>query len=64
MSRHAKVKQAIKLFSQVLDSIREKVTDNEKSQIVKIDLQRILAWFKTDNFQHNLDLLSTARKQF
>ena len=58
-----KLGQAINLFSQVLNSIREKFSDNEISQIVENDLRRILAWFIIDNFQHNLDLISTERKK-
>ena len=44
------------LLSQFLYSIRETFTDNELSQIIKTDPQRILAWFIIDCFQHNLDL--------
>ena len=38
--------------------------DNDISQNVKHDLQKILAWFIIDSFIHNLDLISLARKNF
>ena len=41
-SRHAKVRHKINLFSQLLDSFCETLTQNEKSQIVKVDLKKIL----------------------
>ena len=63
-SLHAVVKQEINLYSQFLDSIRKTLTDNEISQIVEVDLQRIVTWFIIDYFVLNLDLLSTARKSF
>ena len=50
------------LLSQFLDSIRETLTDTEKSQLMKTDLQRILLWFIIDCFQHNLDLIVKSRK--
>ena len=37
---------------------------NGISQHVKRDLQRIPAWFIIDDFVHNLDLISTSRKNF
>ena len=61
-SRHAIERRKINLFSQFLDLIRKTLTDNELSQMKKMDLQRILAWFMIDYFQHNLDLISQARK--
>ena len=63
-SRHAKLRQEINLFLQFSDSIRTTLIDNEKTQVVKVDLQRFLAWFIIIYFQHNLCLISTARKNF
>ena len=51
-------------FLQFSDSIRETLTDNDISQIVKVDLQRIQAWFIIDCFVHNIDLISTASNSF
>ena len=51
-------------FSDISNTIREKVASNEVSQNVKHDLQKILAWFIIDCFSHNIDLISQARKQF
>ena len=56
------MRKEIKFFSRFLDSVRETLTDNENSQILKIDPQRILSWFIIHHFQHNLELFSTARK--
>ena len=42
----------------------QKFTNNDISQNVKNDLQKILAWFIIDYFVHNLDLISLAGKSF
>ena len=57
ISRHAIERQETNLFSGFLKSIREALTHNEISQVVKVDLQRILAWFIVDYFVHNVDLI-------
>ena len=63
-SRHTIVRQEICIFSKFSNTIRESLTSNEISQSVKHDLQKILAWFIIDNFAHNIDLISLARKKF
>ena len=42
----------------------KKLSNNEVSQNVKQDLQKILAWFIIDYFTHNIDLIALARKTF
>ena len=61
-SRYPIVRQDINLFSQFIHSIRETFTDNDISQLVNVDLQRILAWFIKEYFVHKKELISTARK--
>ena len=63
-SRHPAVKQGISFFSKFLNTIRENLTNNDISQNVKQDLQKILAWFIIDYFVHKLDLISLARNNF
>ena len=63
-SRHTAVGQEITTFSKLLSTIRENLTNNEISQNVKHDLQKLLAWFINDYFAHNRDLISVARKNF
>ena len=63
-SKHTKVRQEITLFSTFLHIIKENFTKDEVSQHTKHDLQKILAWFITDYFIHNIDLISQARKNF
>ena len=46
----------------ILKCLRETFTDNEVSQINKDQLLIILIWFIIYYFQHNLDLISQARK--
>ena len=50
ISRHAIVRQELNAFLLFLISIRETLTNNEKSKIVKVDLQKVLAWFKIEYF--------------
>ena len=52
MSWHAKVRQETNLFSRFLGSIRKTLTENDLSQFLNLDLQRILEWFILDYFQH------------
>ena len=40
------------------------LTDSEISQIIQIDLQKILTWFIIQYFQHNSNLILLARKIF
>ena len=63
-SRHTAVRQVISIFSKILNTIRENLTNNDISQNVKHDLRKILAWFIIDFSVHNLDLISLARKSF
>ena len=62
LSRHAIVRRKINIT--VLDSIRETRTDNQISQINKVDLQKILVLFIIDFVQYKLDLILQARKKF
>ena len=59
-----KVRNKIAAFSAFLNTIREKFSNNEISQNVKHDLQKILAWFIIDYFTHKIDLIAQARKSF
>ena len=63
-SKHTKVRNEIALFSTFLHIIKENFTKDDVSQHTKHDLQKILAWFITDYFTQNLDLISQARKNF
>ena len=47
-----------------MNTIRETLSNNEVSQNVKHDLQKILSWFIIDYFTNNNDLISQARKNF
>ena len=63
-SKHTKVRNEITSFSSFLHIIRKNFTKEDVSQNTKYDLLKILAWFIIDNFTHNLDLISHARKNF
>ena len=63
-SKHIRVRHEITLLSNFLNIIKENFTKDDVSQHTKHDLQKILAWFLIDYFTHNLDLISTARKNF
>ena len=63
-SKHTKVRNEITAFLTFLNIIRENFTNNDVSQNIKHDLQKILAWFIKDYFTHNLDLIAQARKNF
>ena len=63
-SRHTNVRKEIAAFSAFLNTIRENFSNNEISPNVKHDLQKILAWFIIDYFNHNIDLIAQARKNF
>ena len=63
-SKQKKVRNEIAAFSTFLNAIREKFTNNDVSQNIKHDLQKILAWFTIDYFTHNIDLIEQARKTF
>ena len=63
-SKHTKVRNKIAAFSTFLNAIRENFTNDDVSQNNKHDLQKILAWFTTDYFTHNIDLIEQARKTF
>ena len=64
VSRHTIVRQETHILSKLLNAIREDLTKNEITQLVKHDFQKILAWFIIDYFSHNLDLIEQARKNF
>ena len=61
-SRHTNVKNEIAAFPAFLNTIRENFSNNEISPNVKHDLQKILAWFIIDYFNHIIDLIAQARK--
>ena len=63
-SRHTNVRIEVTAFSAFLNTIRENFSNNETSQNVKHDLQKILASFIFDYFTHNIDLIAQARKIF
>ena len=63
-SRHTTVRQEICIFSKFLKTICKNFTSTEISQIVKHDLQKILAWFIKDCFVHNIDLIALSGKSF
>ena len=63
-SRHTIERQEIHIFSKFLNAIREDLTKNEITQHVRHDLQKILAWFIIDCFNHNIDLIEQKRKSF
>ena len=56
------MRNEIAKFSKFLNTIRENLTSNETSLHVKHDLQKIVAWFITDYFTHNIALIAQARK--
>ena len=64
ISRHTIVQQEIDIFSNFLNAIREDLTKNVIIQHVRHDLQKVLAWFINDYFNHNIDLIAQARKNF
>ena len=61
-SKHTKVRNEIIAFSTFLNAIRENFTNNDVSQNIKYDLQKILAWVTIDYFTHNIDLIEQAKK--
>ena len=61
-SRHTNVRNEFAAFSAFLNTIRKNFSNNEISPNIKHDLQKILAWFRIDNFAHNFDLIAEARK--
>ena len=61
-SRHTNVRNEIAAFSAFLNTIPENFSNNDISPNVKHDLQKILAWFIIDYFNHNIDLIAQARK--
>ena len=63
-SRHTIVRQEIHTISKFLNAIRENLTNDQITQNVKHELQKILAWFIIDYFSHNIDLIEQARKNF
>ena len=60
----SKTKTKKKFFLTISDAIRDALTANGMSHIIKVDLQRILAWYILDYFQHTLDLVLQATKNF
>ena len=63
-SRHTIVRQVKHIFSKILIAIWENLTNDQITQNVKHDSQKILAWFIIDYFSHNVDLKEQARKTF
>ena len=63
-SRHTNLRNEIAAFSAFLNAIGENFSNNDISQNVKHDLQKILACFIIDYFTHNVDLIAQARKNF
>ena len=63
-SRHTNVRNEIAAFSAFLNTIRKSFSNKEISPNVKHDLQKILAWFIIDYFNHNIDLIAQAKKFF
>ena len=63
-SRHSTIRHEINIFSKFLDSTRESLINNETSQNVKPDLQKISALFVIDYFVHNIDFIAQSRKSF
>ena len=63
-SRHTIVRQEIQIFSKFLNAIREDITKKDTTQHVSHDIQKILAWFITDYFDHNIGLIAHVRKNF
>ena len=63
-SRHTIVRQEIHIISKFLNAIREYLTNNDITQYVKHDLQKILAWFIIDSFSPYIDLIAQARENF
>ena len=63
-SRHTILRQEIHIFSKFLHEIRENRTNDQITQNVEHDSQKILAWFKMEYFGYIIDLIEQARKQF
>ena len=61
-SRHTIVRQEIHILSKFLHAFRENLINDQITQKVEHDLQKILAWFIINNFGHNIDLIEQARK--
>ena len=58
------IRTEINPFARLLNSIREKLTDKENSQIIKVDLQKISAWFIIDYFHYIFDLMKQSKEEF
>ena len=63
-SNYTKVRNEIVAFSTFLNAIPENFTNYDVSENTKLDLQKILVWFISDYFTHNIDLIEQARKTF
>ena len=63
-SRQTVVREEIHIFSKFLNTIRENLTNDQTTQNVQHDLQKILVWFIIDFFSHNTDLIEQVRKNF
>ena len=63
-TRYSTVIEEVCIFSNFLNTIRENLIIHEISQNVKLDLQKIIAWFIIDYFVHNIDLIALSRKNF
>ena len=63
-SRNTILRQKIHIFLNFLYAILENLANDQITQNVKRDLQKILAWFIIDYFSHNLDLIEQAKKNF
>ena len=63
-SRHTIVRHELHIISKILHAIRENITNDQITQNVKHDLQKILPWFIIDYFGHNVDVIVQAKKCF
>ena len=63
-SRQTVVREEIHIFSKFLNTIRENLTNDQTTQNVQHDLQKILVWFIIGFFSHNTDLIEQVRKNF
>ena len=63
-SRHTIVRQEIHTFSKFLTAIREDLINNDITQHVKHNLQKIFAWFIIGYFTHKIDLIAQTRKKY
>ena len=63
-SKHTTVTNKIAAFSEFLNTISKNLSNNEVSQNVKYDLQKILVWIAIDYFTDNIKLISKPRKKF